>query len=145
MVKVEVLALALESKVVLVLPSTFLWVYFMIHFLLPVEATICTGTSGQLQLFKDIIICKWCSVARDPDCLGIYSKDVHGTEPATHGILALLCSVYSSFSAIDLCFNSLSGDSASLYVCGHIQKIEYHSIWINSLISFIKYCMPVWF
>lgn len=96
-------------------------------FFLPVEATICTGTSGQLQLFKDIIICKWCSVARDPDCLGIYSKDVHGTEPATHGILALLCSVYSSFSAIDLCFNSLSGDSASLYVCDHIQKIEYHS------------------
>lgn len=78
-------------------------------------------------LRTDIIIHKWCNVARDPDCKGICSKDVHGREPATHGILALLCSVYSSFSAIVFCINSLSGDSASLYVYAHIQKTEYHS------------------
>lgn len=51
-------------------------------------------------LRKDIITCKQCSVARDPHCRRICSKDVCGREPATHGILALLCSVYSSFSAI---------------------------------------------
>lgn len=56
-------------------------------------------------LRKGIITCKWCSVARDPDCSRICSKDVHGREPATHGILALLCPVYSSFSAIVFCIN----------------------------------------
>lgn len=67
-------------------------------------------------LRKDIIICKWCSVARAPDCIRICSEDVHGREPATHGVLAFLCSVYSCFSAIVFCFNSLSDDSASPYV-----------------------------
>lgn len=94
-------------------------------FFLPVEATICTGTSGSCSCLRnDKIICKWCSVARDPDCIRIYSKDVRGREPATHGILALLCSVYSSFSTIIFCINRLSGDSASLYVCGHIENIQ---------------------
>lgn len=78
-------------------------------------------------LRKDIISCKECSVVRDPVCLRIYSKDVHGRDPATHGILALLCPAYSSFSAIVFWISSLSGDSASLYVCCHIQKVEHHS------------------